>query len=354
MVSHDTKVTADYPKSFGDPPHVGRAGDAQQGKYNTQEDHSQINEVATPESMQNMEENPLRQSQSLGRASSREQKARRRASRASKPDSEYDVPDDYAHLNELATPSPVENPREAPIYQHGSLEEAKSAEQDYEQDRRRQERSRRDSIARGEKPLEEEIKDADTKKVSKLATQLYTISYLILFSFFGTLARLGLQAITFYPGAPIIFSELWANVGGSLFMGFLSEDRMLFKEEWGIATYHQKIQKWKAKVKDEENGPGSSPAEQIPDLQAAKKAHAAAKKTIPLYIGLATGFCGSFTSFSSFIRDTFLALSNNLPSPLNHSQDYSPVTASTTSASHIYRVYHFISLASIWIHLRCF
>lgn len=331
MVSHDVKVTADYPKSFEDPPHGGCAGDAPHRKYNTPEDHSQINEVATPTPMQNREENSLRQSQSLGCSSSRGQEARRRASRTSKPDGEYDIPDEYAHLNELATPSPVENPREAPIYQHRSLEEAKSEEQEYEQDRKRQERSRRDSIVRGEKPPEEEIKDADTKKVSKLATQLYTISYLILFSFFGTLARLGLQAITFYPGAPIIFSELWANVGGSLFMGFLSEDRMLFKEEWGIATYDRKIQEWKAKIKDEENGSGLSPVEEIPDLQAAKKAHAAAKKTIPLYIGLATGFCGSFTSFSSFVRDTFLALSNNLPSPLNHSQDYSPVVASTTS-----------------------
>lgn len=35
------------------------------------------------------------------------------------------------------------------------------------------------------------------------------------------------------------------------------------------------------------------------------------KKTIPLYIGLTTGFCGSFTSFSSFMRDAFLALSNS-------------------------------------------
>jgi CrcB protein len=39
------------------------------------------------------------------------------------------------------------------------------------------------------------------------------------------------------------------------------------------------------------------------------------KKTIPLFIGLATGFCGSFTSFSSLIRDAFLALTNDLASP---------------------------------------
>ncbi|KAI9649329.1 hypothetical protein NHQ30_001901 [Ciborinia camelliae] len=310
---------------------AGRSREAQDGVYDTPGDYSRLDEVAAPAPVQNTDNNTLRQSQSLGRTSSRRQTSRRRASRASKPDSEYDIPDDYAQLNELATPSPVENPREDPIYRHKSLEEAKTEEQEYEQDRREQERKRRDSINRGERPPEEEKKGAGARKVSKLSTQIYTISYLILFSIFGTLARLGLQAITFYPGAPIIFSELWANVGGSLLMGFLSEDRMLFKEEWGTAVYHQKIQEWKAKVKDEENGSGSSGVEQASDLQAAKKAHAATKKTIPLYIGLATGFCGSFTSFSSFIRDTFLALSNDLPSPLNHPQDYSPVMASTTS-----------------------
>ena len=46
--------------------------------------------------------------------------------------------------------------------------------------------------------------------------------------------------------------------------------------------------------------------------------HTATKKTLPLYIGLATGFCGSFTSFSAFIRDAFFALANALPVPINH------------------------------------
>ena len=41
------------------------------------------------------------------------------------------------------------------------------------------------------------------------------------------------------------------------------------------------------------------------------------KKAIPLYIGLATGFCGSYTT-SSFARDVFLALSNDLPTPIDH------------------------------------
>ena len=66
-------------------------------------------------------------------------------------------------------------------------------------------------------------------------------------------------------------------------MGALTEDRRLFGEEWGR-----------------------------PDPDASWSTHGKVKKTIPLFIGLATGFCGSFTSFSSFIKDAFLALTNAL------------------------------------------
>ncbi|KAK2041791.1 CrcB-like protein [Colletotrichum somersetense] len=121
-----------------------------------------------------------------------------------------------------------------------------------------------------------------------LPTELCTISYLVFFAIFGTLARLGLQALTTYPGAPVSFGVLWANVGGSLVMGFLAEDRWLFRPQW-------------------------APDAVFIDPAAAARAHLATKKTIPLYIGLATGFCGSFTSFSSFIRDVFLAVTNDLP-----------------------------------------
>jgi fluoride ion exporter CrcB/FEX len=160
--------------------------------------------------------------------------------------------------------------------------------------------------------------------ISAVSTQIYTISYLILFSMLGTTARLALQALTFFPGAPIIFSELWANFGGTLIMGFLMEDRMLFKEEWGTPVYHNELQKAKKLLAEDDDSV---------DLSAAKKAHAAVKKTIPLYIGLATGFCGSFTSFSSFIRDAFLALSNDLPTPLNHPVDFASDGTGLTSTS---------------------
>ncbi|KAL2819141.1 CrcB-like protein [Aspergillus granulosus] len=129
--------------------------------------------------------------------------------------------------------------------------------------------------------------------LSSSASYFYTISYLVFFSIFGTLARLGLQALTFYPGAPVVTGVLWANVGGSLIMGFLLEDKSTFREEWG------------------------NPRKPSTDTNAAEesKRHKSVKKTIPLYIGLTTGFCGSFTSFSSFIRDIFLALTNDLADP---------------------------------------
>ncbi|EKD19921.1 CrcB-like protein [Drepanopeziza brunnea f. sp. 'multigermtubi' MB_m1] len=254
------------------------------------------------------------------RISSRSQRAARQISQ--NPDS-YDVPDYHANLNESLGPSPEQNPDEAALYLRKSLEQERSQEQGYRRTEEVRGKASRENPEEGSKREQE-----GAPKVSKLATQLYVISYLILFSFLGTLARLGLQAITFYPGAPVAFSELWANFGGSIVMGFLSEDRMLFRNEWGTPTYHRQIQKAERQKRDEEIESGS---DGIVDLGAAKKAHAATKKTIPLYVGLATGFCGCLTSFSSFIRDIFLALSNELPTPLNHHEDYGPVSAAPES-----------------------
>ncbi|TKX22101.1 putative fluoride export protein [Elsinoe australis] len=166
---------------------------------------------------------------------------------------------------------------------------------------------------------------AKPSKSHKLLTELYIISHLIFFSLLGTLARLGIQWLTFYPGAPVTTSVLWANVGGSYVMGFLSEDRQLFQ-------FPASLQK--------------------PNMTSAdtKAQHAKHKKTIPLYIGLATGFCGSFTSFSSFMRDAFLALSNDLPSPLSHPipANTAPPNLSTTHPRH--NGYSVLSLLAVLLY----
>ncbi|AEO57877.1 hypothetical protein MYCTH_2304596 [Thermothelomyces thermophilus ATCC 42464] len=150
---------------------------------------------------------------------------------------------------------------------------------------------------------------------SRLLTQLYTVSYLILFSILGTLARLGIQALTAYAGTPVIFTSIWPNFAGSLLMGFLSEDYMLFREVHSAFN------------PTPNNGETSAGAE---------KPQAALKKTIPIYIGLATGFCGSLTSFSAFMHDTFLALSNDLPSTSSSSSQEQPLAPPPRSGGHTF------------------
>ena len=188
--------------------------------------------------------------------------------------------DDNAFLTEVAAPDPVEDDDRAP-----------------------RDEDKEDASSELRSPHSEKKSEAETTPLSATATHLYTISYLILFSILGTLARLGLEAINYYPQAPFTSVVIWANIGGSLFMGFLAEDRRLFREEWGTESKNWSF-----------NMSGSN----VEEEQAVQKAHAKhgkVKKTIPLFIGLATGFCGSLTSFSSFIRDAFLALTNDLASP---------------------------------------
>ncbi|XWW97717.1 hypothetical protein V2A60_005704 [Cordyceps javanica] len=211
----------------------------------------------------------------------------------------YDVPDRYEDLDEVAATG-------------DTLDDIRHGEAQQQQQQQQQQQT---------PPPEEKAHEA--VQVSRLATQLYTLSYLVFFSLLGTLARVGLSHLTTYPGAPTIFPTLWANVGGSLVMGFLAEDRKLFRHEWGgPSTYDRLLRKAAADEEtatatatDGRGGGGGGPSI---DLAAAKKAHLATKKTIPLYVGLATGFCGSFTSFSTFIRDVFLALSNDMVSPDLH------------------------------------
>ncbi|KAI0476629.1 CrcB-like protein-domain-containing protein [Xylaria cf. heliscus] len=230
---------------------------------------------------------------------------------------EYEVPESYLNLPEVGSVSAIQDRNQLSRLDSCSIEELASRLRSDEEIPQR-----RESIAeRQQQPpqhQQQHVPPIQPPKaeaaiaLSERATEFYTISYLILFAILGTLARLGLQALTFYPGAPISFSSVWPNLAGTLIIGFLTEDRMLFRFERGSAdSYIQQLARLK---KDEEAGsPDSQRIAQ--DLAAAKKAHLAVKKTIPLYIGLATGFCGSFTSFSSFIRDIFLALSNDLPMP---------------------------------------
>ncbi|KAF2269197.1 hypothetical protein CC78DRAFT_529430 [Lojkania enalia] len=319
--------------------------------YSIPDAYGNLNEILGPAPVQNPREQDIYRHSTLEEERSQEQSrrsSRRRssASRARELD-DYNIPDAYRNLGEIAGPAPVENPHERDLYRHSTLEEERSQERSRRGSRRRSSRHTT-PLSRGATPAdftalpqfpEEQEEEPGRRKVSRVMTELYTVSYLIIFSILGTLARIGLQWLTFYPGAPVVFSELWANFAGTLFMGFLAEDSRLFREEWG---------------KGVESASNSSPSEGNDEEKAihlsaeAKASHTKVKKTIPLYIGLATGFCGSFTSFSSFIRDAFLALSNNLPSPINHAYPQ-PTAISPSSTVSRNGGYSFMAVCAVLI-----
>lgn len=177
--------------------------------------------------------------------------------------------------------------------------------------------------------------DVDEKlaQPSVWLTQLYTIGHLVFFSLWGLLARLGVQWITFYPGAPVTFANLWANAGGCFVMGFLSEDRNLFRDEWGshrprsLGAYAHRRRRRQNKNSKQHQDTGSGETQTTPEAAAA---HLKAKKTIPLYIGLSVGFCGTMTSFSTFARDLFFATANDLPAPTFHPPHGQPALPTAT------------------------
>lgn len=217
-----------------------------------------------------------------------------------------DDPHEYANLDELEGPPPDENPDERRSYRHHDLEEARTNEQQYERRGSRQERNGQPS------PHDEKGSPQKTREweLHRMIFHLYVTSYLILFSILGTLARLGLQALTVYPGSPIAISELWANVGGCVIMGYLSEDRTLFHNEWEVAE--KRARRNLRLERESSDDTTKEEADEEAVLVAARKEHQTEKKTIPIFIGLTVGFCGCFTSFSSFMRDVFFALSNHL------------------------------------------
>ena len=262
---------------------VEQHGQEERQRRNSEGIEGDLTELAEP--------NPVDRHHRRGSSYEKEQrKGRRKSQRGESEDDTY--------LTELAAPPPLEEE-----------DEDRSPLQDEEKDAGSESPSFHSRETKAEP-------DEDTH--SSMATHLYTISYLIFFSILGTLARLGVEAINRYPQAPFPSVVLWANVGGSLFMGFLAEDRRLFRQEWGTSS-----KKWSF------HDLSKSESEDAEKLQKANSAHGKVKKTIPLFIGLSVGFCGSFTSFSSFIRDAFLALTNDLSSP----STTSPFNSTAHSAS---------------------
>lgn len=208
------------------------------------------------------------------------------------------------NLNEVAAPRPVYDPSEKPVQRKEYLENRNTEDSESTVQELKTEPAQVDNngVQASGASLGTKTESPAGHWLSKVARTTCIVGYLILFSFIGTLLRIAIECLTFYPGSPVNTSVLWANVGGSFIMGFLSEDQEIFRFEEVVA-----------KIPEEERQDGTRRAAHL-------KAH---KKTIPLYIGLTTGFCGSLTSFSTFIRDVYLALADRLPVPIGHYADIS-------------------------------
>lgn len=204
---------------------------------------------------------------------------RRRGSNQRRHSGFWEGPGDYAGLDEVALPMPVDDPKE-------------TSRSDYLEDNRR----RLSRVSDAEAHLASLTPQLRTIHIQRLWSEVRVLSYLIFFSMLGTLARLSLDRLTTYTDSPISFPVLWSNFTGTFVLGFLLEISQIQVARTGETD--REGSETETTDEDDQNAEGPKRLE--------------IRKT-PLYIGLSTGFCGSMTSYSSFARDTLLALTNTLP-----------------------------------------
>lgn len=166
-------------------------------------------------------------------------------------------------------------------------------------------------------------------RMTKLETHLYTISHLIFFSFLGTLARLGLQALTTYPAAPVVTGVCWANLTGCFIMGCMEGLKGLFeleKEESSPAPTSEELgmselgggraaEEGRTQQQQHETSTEEEDAADTQQQRSTTPTDNKPTRTLPIYTGLTTGLCGCMTSFSAIMRDCFLALDDTLQDP---------------------------------------
>ncbi|KAH8742542.1 CrcB-like protein-domain-containing protein [Diaporthe sp. PMI_573] len=211
---------------------------------------------------------------------------------------EYTDPPQVSNLAETAPGAVVGNANEAHRVSHHNLEEELGRGLDVR------------PISSGQRAQEVLDSQNTTSKVGPFATDVFIWAHLVVFSILGTLARVGLSLLTAHPSERVHLPSLWPNFAGSLVLGFLSEGAELFHHPRAALSLIRRTP-----TTENDSGESSSTDPSLP---------------VPLHIGLATGFCGSFTTYSAFICDCFEALSGmpgdtrSTPSP---GQDFLSVAA---------------------------
>lgn len=121
-----------------------------------------------------------------------------------------------------------------------------------------------DSHAMQEKDFEQggPPKEPKVGKATRIFEEVRLLLILTFFAIIGVLARKGITVLTTYNGA-FVGGVIWANFTSCIIMGMMIQT----ERSW---------------------------------------ASIGLKATIPLYVGLTTGFCGTFSSFSSLILEAFV------------------------------------------------
>lgn len=122
---------------------------------------------------------------------------------------------------------------------------------------------------------EQEYEDTAVR-ISYFHLDVATVLNIINGSIWGVLARKGLTVLTTYNGS-YLGGLIWANFTACLVMGFLVHSSRI----------------WRASLDDK---------------------YYSTKAQIPIYAGIATGFCGTCSSFSSVFLEAFNKSANTLPS----------------------------------------
>jgi len=201
---------------------------------------------------------------------------------------------DYPSLTGISGSRPVENPAdEALVYCRHDLEERIQGLHGSSVSRRPGD-ARTPSTSHRQPAVDPGVHVAAASRLPRVLIEIYTGSHLVFFSLLGTLSRIGLRALTNFPGSPVAFGTLWANFAGTAVLGFVAE--------------FSGLRRRRLRRRAGENSGVIGIVESNSRLSTHDVDGPAVGRPSPLYVGLTVGFCGSFTSFSGFMGDAFVAL----------------------------------------------
>lgn len=125
-------------------------------------------------------------------------------------------------------------------------------------------------------------------RVSKWLSTGTQASLIAFAAIWGTLAREGLNAVGSFDGQPLAEPILWAQAVGCLIMGWAAANKGMLDRPRAVKLTASGTDLF---------GNGAVRGKTLP--------------TLGLHVALSTGFCGSVTTFSTWILQDFLAFSNH-------------------------------------------